>query len=209
MKKLAIKLAGVAILALSSMGSALAQSEPIVFVHGYSGSNSNWDTMMSRFRASGYQGRLYGFEYASLIASNSTSGSQLRTFVNNVRSANGNQAVSIIAHSNGGLVSRYYRVNAGGTSAMRRFVTLGSPHSGTTSAYACFSPACFDMRPYSLFLIQLAGRGCDRSLWSSLDGVILPATSARCGSSTQVASVGHLSLLTDSSVYNAVRTALR
>ena len=209
MKKLAIKLAGAAILALSSMGSALAQSEPIVFVHGYSGSNSNWDTMMARFRASGYQGRLYGFEYASLIASNSTSGSQLRTFVNNVRAANGYQPVSIIAHSNGGLVSRYFRVNGGGTSVMRRFVSLGSPHSGTTSAYACVSPACFDMRPYSLFLIQLAGRGCDRSLWSAVDGVILPATSAMCGNSTQVASVGHLSLLTDSSVYNSVRAALR
>jgi triacylglycerol lipase len=97
----------------------------------------------------------------------------------------------------------------GGSSQMRRFVTLGTPHSGTTSAWACFSPACFDMRAGSLFLIRLAGRGCDRSLWSSVDGVILPASSARCGNSTQVAPVGHLSLLTDSSVYNSTRAALR
>ena len=106
-------------------------------------------------------------------------------------------------------LSRAFRVHNGGSAVMRRFVTLGTPHSGTTTAYGCFSPACFDMRPASLFLLGLAGRGCDRSLWSSVDGIILPAGSARCGSSTQVASVGHLSLLTDYSVYNSVRAALR
>lgn len=209
MKRTAI-LASVALASVLACGQAAAQTEPIVFVHGYSGSSSNWSTMISRFTASGYpSNKLYGFNYSSLLVSDTASGAQLASYVSTVRARHGGEKVSIVAHSNGGLVSRAYRVFNGGSSAMRRFVTLGSPHSGTTSAWACFSPACFDMRPGSLFLLSLAGRGCDRSLWSSVDGVILPASSARCGSSTQVASVGHLALLTDYSVYNSVRAALR
>lgn len=209
MKRIAT-LASIALATLFTCGQAAAQTEPIVFVHGYSGSSSNWSTMISRFTASGYpSNKLYGFNYNSLLVSDSASGAQLASYVSTVRARHGGEKISIVAHSNGGLVSRAFRVFNGGSSVMRRFVTLGTPHSGTTTAWACFSPACFDMRAGSLFLLSLAGRGCDRSLWSSVDGIILPASSARCGTSTQVASVDHLSLLTNTSVYSSVRAALR
>nr|AIT56389.1 esterase LC-Est3 [uncultured bacterium] len=203
MKRLATIL-GIA--AMSLWGAAAFAAQPIVFVHGYSGSSSNFNTMMSRFAATGQPtNMMYGFDYASLVNSNETSASQLRSFVNTVRSRHGNAQVTIIAHSNGGLVARWYRVMLGGSSANNRFISLGSPHSGTTWAYACFSPACFDMRPLSLMITTLAGRGCDRSLWSATDGIIIPASSARCGTSIQTVSVDHLSLLTNSSVFNQVR----
>lgn len=203
-------LASVALAATLACGSAAAQTEPIVFVHGYGGSSSNWSTMISRFTSSGYpSSKLYGFNYNSLLSSDTASGAQLASYVSNVRSRHGGEKVSIVAHSNGGLVSRAFRVFNGGSSVMRRFVTLGTPHHGTTTAYACFSPACYDMWPGSAFLLRLAGRGCDRSLWSAVDGIIIPATNAMCGNNTQVVPVGHLSLLTNSSVYNSVRAALR
>lgn len=202
-------LSALALAGVLSAGTAAAQTEPIIFVHGYSGSGSNWSTMMSRFRADGYpSNKLYAFDYASLLVSDTVSGAQLASFANTVRARHG-ENISIVAHSNGGLVSRAYRVFNGGSSQMRRFVTLGTPHRGTTTAFACFSPACFDMRAGSPFLLRLAGRGCDRSLWSAVDGIILPATSAMCGNSTQVVPIDHLSLLTNSSVYNNVRAALR
>lgn len=191
-------------------GSAQAQAEPIVFVHGYSGSGWNWDTMVSRFVASGYRSSsLYKFDYSSFINSNTISAIELRNYVNTVRARHGNAKVALVAHSNGGLVSRSYLVNQGGSAATRRFVSLGTPHRGTTSAYACVSPACFEMRPGSSFLRALGTRGCDRSLWSSTDGVILPASNAQCGTSVRTASVDHLSLLTNTSVYNQVREQLR
>lgn len=209
MKRLTV-LSALALAGMLSGGAAVAQTEPIIFVHGYSGSSSNFSTMMSRFTASGYpSNKLYGFNYSSLVVSDTVAGSQLASYANTVRARHGGEKISIVAHSNGGLVSRAYRVFNGGSAQMRRFVTLGTPHSGTTFAYGCLSASCFDMRPGSLFLLSLAGRGCDRSLWSSVDGIIIPATSARCGSSTQVASVDHLSLLTNSSVYSSVRAALR
>lgn len=207
-KKITLLLSAV-LLSCLGIGSAAAATPPIVFVHGYSGAGFNWDTMVSRFRASGYPGdRLYKFNYSSLINSNKTSASQLRTFVNDVRNRHGGEKVAIVAHSNGGLVSRWYRVMLGGSSANYRFISLGSPHKGTTTAYACFSPACYEMQPYSGFLRDLAGRGCERSLWSALDGIILPASSAQCGTSYQTPSIDHLSLLTNSTVYQMVRNNL-
>ncbi|RSZ58971.1 alpha/beta fold hydrolase [Massilia atriviolacea] len=193
---------------LGLSGAAMAQ-EPVIFVHGYSGSASNFDGMIARFTASGYpRAKLYGFNYSSLTSSDKTSAASLNSFINTVRANNGNQTVAVIAHSNGGLVVRWQRAKLGGAAGMRRFISLGTPHKGTTSAYACFSPACYDMRPGSSFLTQLAGAGCDRSLWSANDGVILPASNAQCGTNVQTASVGHLAMLSDTSVYNQVRAQL-
>lgn len=207
-RKLFWSFAGAAVLFLFVMNNAMAVS-PIVFVHGYAGATWNWNIMTSRFTGSGYpSSKLYKFGYNSLIYSNKTSASQLSSFVNSVRSYNANAAVDSVAHSNGGLVVRWFRVKLGGTAKMRRFVTLGTPHRGTTWAYGCISPACFEMRAGSSFLNDLAGQGCDRSLWSAWDGIILPASSAQCGSSTQTANVGHLLLQTDASVYNLVRQKL-
>lgn len=209
-KKIVWSFAAAAALTVSGMGSAMAQAEPLVFIHGYAGSNSNWNTMVSRFTSSGYpSSKLYRFSYSSLIYSNRTSASQLNSYVDSVRANNGGARVSIIAHSNGGLVSRWFRVKLGGTAKMRRFITLGTPHKGTSWAYGCASPACFEMRYGSWFLNSLAGQGCDRSLWSATDGIVIPASNAQCGTSIRTANVGHLSLLSDSSVYSQVRQQLQ
>ena len=203
-------LAGTLLAGVMAAPNALAQTEPIIFVHGYTGSTSDFNTMVSRFTADGYpSAKLYRFGYKSTVNDNRTSASALQSFIATVRANNANENVSIVAHSNGGLVSRWYRVKLGGTAQMRRFVSLGSPHKGTQSAYSCYDPACFDMRPGSAFLNELAGKGCDRSLWSSVDGVIIPAENAKCATSVRTANVGHLGLLTDASVYRQVRDQLK
>lgn len=200
----------VALLGLFGAGSAMAQSEAIVFVHGYSGSTSNFNTMVSRFTGDGYSPeKLYRFGYRSTTDSNKTSASGLKNFIAQVRAANNNEAISIVAHSNGGLVSRWYRVKLGGTTDMRRFVSLGSPHKGTQWAYGCVDPACYEMRPNSAFLKELGGKGCDRSLWSATDEIIVPPENAKCATSVQTANVGHMTLLTDASVYQQVRQQLK
>lgn len=201
-------------LSFIAVTAPIAQAqEPIVFIHGYTGSNSNWNTMVNRFIASGYPAsKLYRFSYNSYTVSNETAASQLRTFINNVRANNNNVQVSVIAHSNGGLVTRWYKVKLGGSGSIRRFITLGTPHKGSTSAYSCnyYNIICAQMTPGSAFLTSLGTAGCDRSLWSSSDGMVTPATNATCGTGTniQVASVSHMSLLTDQRVYNVVRQQL-
>lgn len=201
---------------LALLGSVLATgaaqactSAPIVFVHGYSGWGSQFDSMISRFQNDGTPAcALYKFGYSSLTKSNKTSARELRSFIDGIRPAHANRRAKIVAHSNGGLVSRWYRVFEGGGAATDRLVTLGSPHQGTSWAYGCFAPACFEMRYGSSFLKDLAGRGCDVSLWSNRDEIILPNSSAQCGTSLQTASVSHLGLMSDANVYKDVRRFL-
>ncbi|MCH8498984.1 MAG: alpha/beta hydrolase [Marinobacter sp.] len=184
-------------------------ADPIVFIHGYSGWKSQFDTMINRFRNDGTPAcAMYKFGYNSLTQSNKASARQLRSFINNIRPNHNNRRANIIAHSNGGLVSRWYRVFEGGSSATNRLVTLGTPHNGTSWAYGCVSPACFEMRYNSSFLQDLNGRGCDVSLWSAVDEIIIPQTSARCGNSLRTSSVGHLTLMVWKGVYDDVRRFL-
>lgn len=190
-------------------GSESCGQEPIVMVHGYSGSTSNFNTMEGRLANDGVPAcALYKFGYNSLGASNKTSAAQLKSFVSSALSATGQSKAKLIAHSNGGLVSRWYRVYEGGSKKTSRLITLGTPHKGTTWAYGCISPACFEMRPNSSFLQSLGTKGCDVSLWSSADGIIIPNSSAKCGKSIQTASVGHNTLLTSSAVYSDVKNNL-
>ena len=191
-------------------GAAKAcNADPIVFIHGYSGWKSQFNTMMNRFQDDGTPAcAMYQFGYNSLGQSNRTSAQELSAFINNIRPNHNWRRANIIAHSNGGLVARWYRVFEGGSAATNRLVTLGTPHSGTSWAYGCFSPACFEMRYNSSFLQDLNGRGCDVSLWSAVDQIIIPQTNAQCGNSRRTSSVGHLTLLTSWGVYNDVRRYL-
>ncbi|TNC79664.1 MAG: hypothetical protein C9356_18075 [Oleiphilus sp.] len=198
-----------AALAVPGTSSAACNADPIVFIHGYSGWKSQFDTMINRFKNDGTPScAIYKFGYNSLFNSNKTSASQLKSFVNNLRPNHNNRKAKLIAHSNGGLVSRWYRVFEGGSSATNRLVTLGTPHKGTSWAYGCFSPACSEMRYNSSFLRSLNGRGCDVSLWSPLDEIIIPQTNAKCGTSRRTSWVGHLTLLISKGVYNDVRRYL-
>tara|TARA_R110001592_G_scaffold359369_2_gene665897 strand:+ start:4760 stop:5398 length:639 start_codon:yes stop_codon:yes gene_type:complete len=198
-----------AALAGSGTASAACNAAPIVFVHGYAGWNSQWNTMINRFKNDGTPScALYKFGYSSLTKSNKTSAKELKSFINNIRPNHNNRKAKIIAHSNGGLVSRWYRVFEGGSSATNRLVTLGTPHKGTSWAYGCFSPACSEMRYNSSFQQSLAGRGCDISLWSPLDEIIIPQTNAKCGTSRRTSWVGHLTLMVWKGVYKDVRRYL-
>jgi len=199
------------VLASSGDGSETcdANVKPIVLVHGWNGSNSQWDTIVDRFVADGYERcSFYRFSWSSVWDDNATAAKDLADFVADVRADHNNQQVTILAHSNGGLITRQFRVFENGYAANDRFITLGSPHNGTTSAYACFNPSCTDMRPGSAHIIALAGQGCDRSIWSDSDLVILPAVSAKCGTSTQTVSVWHEALFTEEATYQDIKDNL-
>lgn len=184
--------------------------EPIIFIHGYSGNGSHWDTMVSRLLSDGVvpSCAIYRFEYNSMTASNKTSAQLLSGYVDNALAETGQPKARLVVHSNGGLVARWYRVFEGGSTKTSRLITLGSPHEGTSWGYGCYSPACFEFRPNSSFLQDLNGNGCDVSIWSDSDGIILPATSAMCADSLQTVSVGHMELLTNLDVYSDVVSRL-
>ncbi|NUS44758.1 MAG: alpha/beta fold hydrolase [Mycobacteriaceae bacterium] len=59
------------------------------------------------------------------------SAKQLSQFVDRVLAATGTQQVDMIAHSQGGVMARYYQKFAGGQGKVKKMVTMGSTHHGT------------------------------------------------------------------------------
>ncbi len=205
-KQLVLTLLALVLSVFSLQSYAACSKQPIVFVHGYAGSTGQWNTMIDRFTADGWPScAFYKFSYSSLTQSNKTSAAQLESYVDWVKQQTGWSKVNVVAHSNGGLVSRWYRVFKDKSSS-DDFVAIGTPHEGTSWAYGCFSPACFEMRYNSSFLRDLRGRGCDTSVWSSGDAIINPDSSAQCGDSYHVGWWDHNIMLNLNSTYQIVKS---
>ena len=65
---------------------------------------------------------------------NRLSAQQLAAKINAWRETLGHGPVTIIAHSMGGLVTRYYLDQLGGREHVERFIVMGTPHAGTAKA---------------------------------------------------------------------------
>ncbi|MEU0083536.1 triacylglycerol lipase [Streptomyces sp. NPDC006274] len=197
----------------SSTSGFTLDSNPILFVHGYNGGSSNWNTMADRFRADGWpSSHLHQWNYDSR-QSNTITAQQLSTEVDRVLAATGADQVDIVSHSMGGLSSRYYLKNLDGTAKTEAWVSLGGPNHGTDSANACFDTSCPEMRIGSSFLTALNSGdetpGAPRyaTWWSPCDTVINPDSSVSLSGAvnTKTSCVSHTGLLTDATVYAQTR----
>jgi len=69
--------------------------------------------------------------------------------------------LSIIGHSKGGLIGRYYVKRLGGDQRVRNLITLGTPHNGTPTAYlgvaalGLMAKSVWQMTPMSPFIRRL------------------------------------------------------
>ncbi|KQY55526.1 MULTISPECIES: esterase/lipase family protein [unclassified Nocardioides] len=194
-----------------------AGHDPVIFVHGWSGASWNWDYYVGRFEADGWSAdELYAWDY-DFTQSNVTTAGQLRAYVDEVLARTGASKVDIVTHSMGGLSSRYYLKNLGGTAKVDDWVSIGGPNHGTNFAWGCWTTSCGDMRPGSTFLTALnsgdetPGSMNYRTFWSPCDEIINPDTSVILSgaTNTQTGCVGHLGLLADGSTYTGVANAVR
>jgi triacylglycerol lipase len=215
MRTTSIAIAAVAAMLLAP-GAAQA-NDPILFVHGWSSSASTWDTMVGRFAADGWtSAELRAFSYDT-SQSNATTANTVAAEVADLRADTGAATVDIITHSMGGLSSRYYLKNLGGTSSVDEWVSLGGPNHGTNTAFFCGQTSCAEMRPNSSFLNALnsgdetPGAVNYGTWWSPCDEVINPDESVILAgaANTQTACMGHSSLRTDATVYGEVRDFVR
>lgn len=197
-----------------SPAHAATARQPILFVHGWSGSASNWNTMADRFRAAGYtSAELFQWSYNSAQDNVITAG-QVRDKVTAIRRATGWAKVDIVTHSMGGLSTRYYLKSLGGQPYVDEWVSIGGPNHGTNSAYFCYTRSCVDMRYNSAFLTNInSGDETPGSVrygtwWSPCDGVINPDTSTILSgaTNTKTGCIGHLSLLGNWTVFTQVRS---
>ncbi|BBH68464.1 lipase [Actinoplanes sp. OR16] len=219
MRRLAVLLTALlAALALSpALPATAAPGTPVVFVHGYTGSASNWTTAISVFRAGGYaSSELFAYEYNS-YGNNITNAQGLATYVSQVRARTGAAQVDIVNHSMGGLVSQYYLKVLGGNQYVRHLASIAGANHGTTYASACLIyVTCQQMYPGSSFIGTItAGDETPGSTkygtwYSPCDGIIIPYTSTVLSGATNnyVACQTHIGFLTDTSVLTQIRSFL-
>lgn len=187
--------------------------DPILFVHGWNSNSSTWTTMIGRFQADGWtSAELNNWSY-NTSQSNAITAQEIQAKVDQILAATGATKVDIISHSMGGLSSRYYSKNLGGSSKIDEWVSLGGPNHGTDTAYFCTQTSCKEMRPGSTFLNNLnatdetPGTPNYRTWWSPCDSIINPDSSVSLTGAvnTQTACISHSDLHQDATVYGQVR----
>jgi triacylglycerol lipase len=127
------------------------------------------------------------------------------------------EVIDLVGFSMGGLISRYYLQRLGGIRRVRNFVTIGTPHRGTWTAFLRANPGAHNMRPKSAFLsdlnrdIEMLERVSFTSIWTPLDLMIVPATSSRVpvGRSIQVRTLAHPLLVRDPRIFELLLGILR
>jgi triacylglycerol lipase len=206
---IAVCLSGSAI--WTSVASAV---DPILFVHGYARTASDWNTMIGRFEKDGWpKSQLSAYSYNTSTSNVTTAEKVVKSEVEKLRASTGATKVDVIAHSMGSLNTRWYIKFLGGESTVDDWVSLGGPNHGTDFANFCFSASCVEMRIGSKFLSELnAGDETPGSVnygtwWSPCDSIINPDSSVALSgaSNTETACISHLNLPQDATVYSQVR----
>ena len=207
-------------IALCITGAAFAPAsslalDPVLFVHGWNGSASNWNTMKARFEKDGYpSSSLLAYTYNTSQSNKTTAETEVKARVEQLLKSTGAAKVDIIAHSMGSLNSRWYlKFVSGGQEKVDDWVSLGGPNHGTSLAGICFGTSCTEMRTGSTFLNELnAGDETPGAVnygtwWSPCDEFINPDESVILSgaTNTKTACISHLALVSDETVYKQVR----
>ena len=133
--------------------------------------------------------------------------------------------ISIVAHSEGGLIARYYVKRLRGSRNTRALITLGTPHAGTVMAFAgifalgIISRSIWQMTPLSPFIRDLKQGEWppevnlvsiySRADWMSpYPSCLLEPRGRPYVKNVEVENVSHAELLFSRAVYNAVRKEL-
>jgi triacylglycerol lipase len=143
---------------------------PVVLVHGTFGDMTvSWNLVSPALVRHGYC--VFALDYGNRATGPvEQSAGELARFVDDVRAATGAAKVSIVGHSQGGMMPRYYIRHLGGASAVEDLVGLAPSNHGTKSPGTLATerpcPACAQQAWGSRFLTAL-NRGDET--WGDID----------------------------------------
>lgn len=185
-----------------------ARPYPVVLVHGtFENRFDNWQAMSPALKAAGYC--VYALNYGSYNGSGllgiygvgemERSARQLRDFVAGVRASTGAAKVSLVGHSQGGLMPRYFIKYLGGAGIVDDLVGLAPSNHGTTNPLAPVAgfscPACRQQVAGSAFLRDLnagdetPGDVSYTQVVTRYDQVVVPYTSGYLAPDANVTNV--------------------
>ena len=169
---------------------------PVVLVHGTAESMlDNWLALSPALKAQGYC--VFALNYGSYLGSGvlgvygigpiASSALELKAFVDRVLQATGAAKVSLVGHSQGGMMPRQYIKFDGGSGKVDDLVALSPSNHGTTNPLAAplglACPACKEQAAGSPFLQNLnagdetPGSVSYTQVVTRLDEVVTPYTS--------------------------------
>lgn len=184
-------------------GSVVEPSDknPVFLVHGYIDTTTTpwWKILEWRLKNAGYEeSMIHKTNLAGLpvpgLAFNSPRGyaKKIAEEIEKVREQHNGKKVDIIAHSMGGLVSRWYIEKLNGKESVSKLITLGTPHYGTYIAYLGYiTPAGREMVPGSTFIRELnedplPDEVSYTAVRGSLDPLIIPTENAKLGGANNI-----------------------
>jgi len=129
---------------------------PVVLLPGWGDVGSRMEPLARRLRAEGWDSAsVRVLNFVNPIGSNVDHAEELAVAIDSLLARNPwAEEVDVVAHSMGGLATRWY-LQHGGADRVRRVVTLASPHRGTVASLVAPGPGGEEMKPGSPFLTQL------------------------------------------------------
>ncbi|MEV0806737.1 alpha/beta fold hydrolase [Micromonospora sp. NPDC050200] len=206
-------------------------ANPVIVIGGLIGVSIAYEPIAARLRADGFRVSIYqlpGLGFGDIRES----ARDFKTYVDQVRASTGAAKVDLVAHSEGGLVSRWYVRFLGGADVVGRYVSLGSPQQGTYAANilkfvglgSCAGIVACQQMSIGSDLLTALNDGDDTPgalRWATVrtwqDELVWPidnasladgATNVLIQSWCPLRVVGHLGLVLDGTTYTVVRQVL-
>lgn len=209
--------ADVAIRDVAPTATASARtSVPVLLVPGWFDTGRDLAPLRIRLLSAGWpQGWVSSLTFEDPTGSNRAHAEEVARAVEALREETGAAEVDIVAHSMGGLATRWYLLERG-SEHVRRVVFLGSPHRGTHSAHLSWGGGRDEMMPGSEFLISLneaapVPQGVEpMTIRTRIDTHIVPGESATLPGveDHELCCPTHAGLLHDDEVFSLVRDFL-
>ena len=128
---------------------------PLVLVPGWAEEGQDLEPLKELFVGAGWPADDVAIvEFADPEGSNVDHAEELAAVVDDLLDRSGAERVDVVAHSMGGLATRYYLQN-GGAGTVRRVAFMATPHRGTYVAYLAWGEGGREMHPGSVFLLDL------------------------------------------------------
>ncbi|WP_329495438.1 esterase/lipase family protein [Kitasatospora herbaricolor] len=192
---------------------------PVLFLHGFADNRAVFHPLLRALRRDGWT-HLHALNHSPLTSDVRTAAVLLGRHVEWARRAHRGAPVTLVGHSLGGLIARYYVQCLGGDEHVPTVITLAAPHEGTLAAHLPNPfPITRQMRPGSDLLAELRRPAAHcrtrfTAFWGELDEVVLPARNGRlrhpdlAAENVMVPGAGHVALPVDRRVVDGVRRIL-
>ena len=190
------------------VGTAVLDA-PVVLVPGWFDTGRDLAALRIRLLGAGLQGsHVRTMTFRDPVGSNVDHAEEIDSLVSEVMTETGADHVDIVAHSMGGLATRWY-LNTHPDARVRRVAFLATPHQGTLSAHVAWGDGRDEMLPESAFLEALNAEpplpeGVEAiTVRTPIDTHVLPGESATLGGAVDyvVCCPTHSGLLDDDDVF--------